>query len=101
MKKFAVLTVCLALAGVAPVRAQTPSAPSQGNCFNTQVLNSSGATLRLATGQSYMVAMGADRTKVSVWQPLDKVTVCRGAGSSWQITNNNISPPQTITALNR
>lgn len=95
MKRFLIVAACFALGGVSPALAQNSS------CFNTQVLNSSGATIRLATGQSYMVGLGQDRTEASTWAPMDNVTVCRGAGSSWAITNTSEPMAQTIMAINR
>lgn len=94
-KKLLILASCLALGVVSPAAAQSSS------CFNTRMLNSSGATIRLQTGRTYVVVPGQDRTKASIWLPLANVTVCRGNGSSWEITNTDLARPQTIMAINQ
>jgi hypothetical protein len=95
MNKFVIFAACFAFGTAGPALAQTSS------CFNTRMLNSSGATIRLQTGQSYVVGLGADRTKASVWLPLANVTVCRGDGSAWEITNTDLARPQTIMAISK
>ena len=95
MKKLLILASCLVLGGMSPAAAQSSA------CFKTQVLNSSGATIRLQTGRTYIVAPGQDRAEASTWAPLDNVTVCRGRGSSWAITNTSEAMPQTIMVISQ
>ncbi len=93
MRKFLVAAVCVALTGIPPAAAQTPP------CFMNTLQNSSGAYVTLSSGFAYLVAPGRDRVTAGQWMPLDKLQVCRAAGSASKITNLSKTPPNSITAI--
>lgn len=95
MKRFLFLIAVLALGAAAPASAQSSS------CFDTRLLNATGATIRLSTGRLYTVAPGKGRMEVTLWQPLDKLRVCPGGGSAARITDLSLKVPQTVMALSR
>lgn len=98
MKKLLIPVICLTFGALAPALAESSSS-SSSSCFNSKMLSGTGPTIRLSNGLTYMVAPGADRTKVTIWLPLDKLRVCHGTGSSWLITNLSRPTPQTITGI--
>jgi hypothetical protein len=93
MKKSMLLAVVLIIAAALPAAAQ--------QCTTSRVRGSPGTFLTLTSGQTFQVNPGRSRTAVRMWLPLDNVKVCRGAGSSFNITNVSRNPPVTITALRR
>ncbi len=90
MKTFLILA---GLSLATPALAKTPG------CFMNKVQNSSGATLTLSNGNIYMVTPGRDRIAVQLWAPLDKLQICRGAGSASIITNLSKPTPSSIQAF--
>jgi hypothetical protein len=93
MKKSLFFAIGLSLAAMQGAGAATPS------CYMSKVQDSSGATLSLITGYYYLVVPGQDRVIAGQWRPLEKVEVCRAAGSNSKLTNISKTPPQSIIAL--
>jgi hypothetical protein len=91
MRPFLLLAVGLVFGAALPAVAQ--------QCTMGKVQNTTGATIRLNSGQNYMVMPGNNRSAVAFWAPLDKVQVCRAGGSSFEITNLSKTPPVTIKVL--
>jgi hypothetical protein len=100
----ACLAVCLALAGLQQAAAQPAPPPGMGMggpppCYAGQLRNSSGQFISLVTGLRFQVLPGAGRTAVTTWLPLDKVQVCHGDGSGYEITNLSRPHPSTVKVL--
>jgi len=96
------LAICLVLAGLQAAAAQPAPPPATGPqppCYAAKLRNSSGMFLSLTNGQRFQVIPGAGRTEVTTWLPLDRVQLCRGNGSSAQITNLSQPHPRTVTVL--
>jgi hypothetical protein len=67
-------------------------------CYNDQLINTNGQTLRMSSGQIFQGFPGSNPT-LSFWLPLDKVKICRLRGSGYEITN--LSRHNQIKALRR
>lgn len=100
------LAVCLAALMAPMAVAQTPpeqSAPNQmasaTRCFSARMRNSSGMFMTLDNGQRFQVLPGSGRSTVTTWLPMDRLQVCRSAGSMFDITNNSRARPSTIRAM--
>jgi hypothetical protein len=82
-----------------PLQAPLQAMAATPNCVMNKVQNTTGATITLSNGFIYMVYPVRDRVNASLWNPLDKVKVCRGSGSESIITNISQAKPTTISVL--
>jgi hypothetical protein len=98
MKKPMILLAGLSMA-LTPLQAPLQAMAATPNCVMNKVQNTTGATITLSNGIIYMVYPGRDRVNASLWNPLDKVKVCRGLGGESVITNISQAKPTTISVL--
>ncbi len=69
--------------GLANAQAQPSGSPP---CRGDKILNAAGLLITLRSGQAYNAYPGS-QALMSMWEPLDKVTVCGIGGSAVQITD--------------
>ncbi len=103
-----ILAICLALTGLQQAAAQPAPSHAMGMsmgmggpppCYAGQLRNSSGQFISLITGLRFQVVPGGGRMAVTTWLPLDKLQVCHGNGSSYEITNLSRPHPSTVKVL--
>lgn len=55
-------------------------------CYNDKVRTTNGSVITTASGQIFKPYTGSS-ARLSFWQPLDKISICRIGGSAVEITN--------------
>ncbi len=68
-------------------------------CYNDNIINTNGRSIRTGSGLTFQSYPGSSAT-LSFWAPLDKITVCRLSGSAVEITNLS-KKDQQVKALRK
>jgi hypothetical protein len=70
---------------------------AQSKCRDDKLINTNGVQMRLASGWVMQAYPGTTAT-ISVWEPLDNLTVCPLGGAAYSITDKS-QDNKTVKAL--